>query len=686
TVTSKRRGQPDKSLSSKFGYFNVSAGAGLSCSRTSTELEGMLCAEQVVQSGLTTHHYYDSFGNKIFSYSQGGGKARLSPLSQYDSTGRFPEASFGVFNAPGSNASSNNDYTNLAASTGGRVFKISEVVQRDKHGIALQTHNYNGGSTYSVSRTAVTPMGMPFFSADSSGAAQEVRTNLDLSNCPSGSLYSTTKAIAGGAKTRVCFNKVGQELRAMSEGFDGSWISVDKQYDVLGRVIKSSEPFTGTQGSYFTEVASYDILGRALNTLLPFNVTDAAGNETATRASTSVVYSGFQQVITNPAGRTKTEVKNPLGQLVSVTEPHGANSEPVTATYSYDAQGNLVSLVDPNDNTSSLAYDALGRKTSMSDPDKGNWQYRYNAFGELICQQDAKGQIQTTDYDFAGRPTLRLSREAGGSCDTTPNGAIKAQSEWIYDTAPYGLGKAEVERDSVSGFARTYGYDALGRATLTTTTFNGANGTPASHYEKVTYDQYGRVFQNFDAAREGKDFSRNGVQSTYTAQGFLQEVKDATGSETYYKVLAADARGNVTQYQMAGGVTTATQSFNAKTGRLETINTTGAALVKLEQYTAKWDTLGNLASRSETKYTNAAQNWTESFSYDGANRLRSNTFTPNGGSATTVTIGYDAIGNITSKSDVGTYAYSRQGAGPHAVTSAGGNSYTYDANGSMTAT
>ncbi|MEY4588193.1 MAG: hypothetical protein RL497_269, partial [Pseudomonadota bacterium] len=43
-------------------------------------------------------------------------------------------------------------------------------------------------------------------------------------------------------------------------------------------------------------------------------------------------------------------------------------------------------------------------------------------------------------------------------------------------------------------------------------------------------------------------------------------------------------------------------------------------------------------------------------------------------------------GNITNKSDVGTYAYSRQNAGPHAVTSAGANSYTYDANGSMLAT
>ncbi len=685
TVTSKRRGQSNKILSSKFGYFGVTASDGLTCSRSSDKLKGMLCNEMVVQSGVATEHYYDDFGNKAFSYSQGGGLSRLSALTQYDSTGRFPEASFSVFNAPGGNTSSNSTYNSLAPSAGGRVFKVSEVVQRDKHGIALQTHNYTSGNSYVVSRTAVTPMGIPFFTADSSGASQQIATNSDITNCPSGSVYSTTKTVGGGAETRVCFNKVGQELRGMTKGFDGNWVYVDKQYDVLGRVVKSSEPYKPGGTAYYTEVESYDILGRPGKTLLPFNVTSADGTETNTRASTTVTYSGFTQTMVNPAGNSKVEVKNALGQTISVTEPHGANSEAVKATYSYDALGNLVSLADHNGNTSTLGYDALGRKTSMSDPDKGNLQYRYNAFGELVCQQDAKGQIQTTQYDFAGRPTLRMSRDPGGDCNGTPNGAVKAQSEWIYDTAPYGLGKAEVERDSISGFARTYGYDAFGRATLTTTTFNGANGVPSSHYEKVTYDQYGRVFQTFDAARQGKDFSRNGVQNTYTNQGFLAEVKDATGNDVYYRVNAADARGNITNYQL-GGVTTAEQVFNAKTGRLETITTTGAAGVKLEQYTAKWDVLGNLASRSETKYINTAQNWTESFSYDKANRLRSNTFTPNGGSATTVTVGYDAIGNITSKSDVGTYAYSRQGAGPHAVTSAGGNSYTYDANGSMTAT
>ncbi|NJM28586.1 MAG: hypothetical protein HC856_11045, partial [Pseudanabaena sp. RU_4_16] len=73
----------------------------------------------------------------------------------------------------------------------------------------------------------------------------------------------------------------------------------------------------------------------------------------------------------------------------------------------------------------------------------------------------------------------------------------------------------------------------------------------------------------------------------------------------------------------------------------------------------------------------------EAFTYDNLNRLIQ------ASGAVTKTYRYDAIGNITYKSDVGSYAYPASGANsirPHAVTSVGGPinaSYNYDANGNM---
>ena len=93
----------------------------------------------------------------------------------------------------------------------------------------------------------------------------------------------------------------------------------------------------------------------------------------------------------------------------------------------------------------------------------------------------------------------------------------------------------------------------------------------------------------------------------------------------------------------------------------------------------------------------------EQYCYDVLNRLTNSATGTSGASVSSCTasgtnivdktLGYDALGDITSKSDVGTYAYG-SGAGPHAVTGITGTvngvtnptyTYTYDADGNMTA-
>lgn len=83
----------------------------------------------------------------------------------------------------------------------------------------------------------------------------------------------------------------------------------------------------------------------------------------------------------------------------------------------------------------------------------------------------------------------------------------------------------------------------------------------------------------------------------------------------------------------------------------------------------------------------------ENFTYDTLNRLLQVTGTAGPSNAPLIprTFVYNQIGNILYKSDAGLFTYSASGAGsvrPHAVASVAGPinaSYTYDANGSMTA-
>ena len=70
---------------------------------------------------------------------------------------------------------------------------------------------------------------------------------------------------------------------------------------------------------------------------------------------------------------------------------------------------------------------------------------------------------------------------------------------------------------------------------------------------------------------------------------------------------------------------------------------------------------------------------TETFTYDTLNRLTQSQV----GSNTAQTVSYDALGNIKSKTGVGSYTYGAGTAGPHAVTAAGSDTYTYDDGGNQ---
>ena len=217
-------------------------------------------------------------------------------------------------------------------------------------------------------------------------------------------------------------------------------------------------------------------------------------------------------------------------------------------------------------------------------------------------------------------------------------------------------------------------------------------GTGAdTHHEKATYDQLGRPFQAFDASRTEARFDHNGVRYAYSAHGHLERLQDAVGtldgggtftpSAAYRTVTAMDARGNVTAETLGNGVKR-THAFDGRTGRLLGIEAGKSSANGLQDLAYQWDALGNLKSRARNV---GASTLTETFGYDGLNRLK----THQAGSGTVQSTAYDGYGNIRSRTGVGTYAYGADSGGsgrPHAVASvtSGGTAVThaYDANGS----
>jgi len=103
----------------------------------------------------------------------------------------------------------------------------------------------------------------------------------------------------------------------------------------------------------------------------------------------------------------------------------------------------------------------------------------------------------------------------------------------------------------------------------------------------------------------------------------------------------------------------------------------------IQNLTFTYDSVGNILGIDDFSNTNSFKILT--FTYDDLYRLLSASTT----AATTTpffrTYTYDSLGNITNKSDLGNYTYGETGfTNPHAVTSIGGITYTYDKNGNVT--
>lgn len=143
---------------------------------------------------------------------------------------------------------------------------------------------------------------------------------------------------------------------------------------------------------------------------------------------------------------------------------------------------------------------------------------------------------------------------------------------------------------------------------------------------------------------------------------------------------------NVTSSRLGNNVQEA-RTYDAVTGYLTGIQSMHGATT-LRNLSHTFDALGNLTRRADTR-----TNMQEIFTYDNLNRVV-RTDTTTAGVTSSVTVAYNALGNITAKSDVGTYTYGSGftmadacgGAGPRAVKAVAGvkaASYCYDLNGAM---
>ncbi|MBU6297683.1 MAG: VCBS repeat-containing protein, partial [Alphaproteobacteria bacterium] len=594
-----------------------------------------LITQETVEPSATDNTYlsiaytYDAYGHRVSAttstYNNAFGAARTTTAS-YDSSGEFKTGDCNALNQ---------------CETWAYDARFGEATSHtDPNGISANWA-YDGFGR-------VTLETKPDGTKTATSYAYCSGVNGGTAACPTNGAYlaaATPENTAGaqdGPISQPYFDALNRGIASDVQGFDGSWIRLSTIYDSNGRVGQTSRPYFVSGGTPYWTTYTYDDLGRVTQATMPDS------------SHTTYAYHGLSSSKTNNLGQTTTAVGNAQGLVASVTDAlnHATN-------YAYDAFGDLTTVTDPSGNVIANTYDLRGRKTASSDPDMGSWSYAYDGLGELTSQTDAKSQTTTLSYDLLGRVTQRVETDL--------------TSTWTYGTSAASHNIGQLASTSTNGgYTRTNSFDGYGRPSGVTLTIAGNNYSYTPSYDTST----GRLAT--------LSYPSGLVLSyVYTSLGYLSQEKDNASGTAYWTANARDAEMHLTAQTFGNGVQE-TQSFYAQTGLLNQVN--AGTSNGVASFTYAWDTIGNLTSRADTY-----EGYTENFCYDALNRLTSYALGANcsGGSA----VGYDALGDITSKTGVGTYSYPAAGqARPHAVSSITGTvngvvnpTYTYDANGNMTA-
>lgn len=495
-----------------------------------------------------------------------------------------------------------------------------------------------------------------------------------------------------GARSRVHYDSLHREIAKETEAYSGQWSMTLTAYDTLGMSVASWGTYFGrtASGSFVAPpdelrqwTVTRDLLHRPTEQKQSWR--GESGQALAAERRAQISYNGLESRATvpgdsSPDGQPRTSItyKYASGQTAQTIDAYGA-----TLNSAYDAVGNLIETVDALGNRTTIGYTAgtARFKTSMTDPNQGTWFYTYNALGQLKTQTDAKGAETQMAYDVLGRLTQKLN--------STQN------SFWHHDKDAAGTWCASgLNRlcEATSGnnpliSRQQHKYDNLGRGIETTTTLDRA------YVSQSAFDNMGRV----DTVRYPTGLTlKYGYSSAGTGRvpGVLDKVFDnADINRVFWRIDTVanaadvfDARGNLRRSQLGNGVGT-NNTFDPISGKVFSLEAgTGTVMQSVQHHVYTYDKANNVKTRNEK-----INDLRESFTYDWLNRLVGHSIqsTSDVNADRTVTVDYNAIGNILNKSDVGGYTYAATPAAtgrPHAVLAAAGTSYVYDANGQLEST
>jgi RHS repeat-associated protein len=392
-------------------------------------------------------------------------------------------------------------------------------------------------------------------------------------------------------------------------GFNNQWMVSNLIYDERGNLASSSNMHYSGETPLMT-ANTYDAYNRLHIVTTPMN--------TVTYTYNKLSGGNFQVVITDQSGQTSSKITDAAGRVISSNDKGG------DLYFTYDSRGLQTEVKHGSVSLVTTSYDTYGREATQVDKNAGTITYVYDALGELTNQTDNSSHAYQMTYDELGRLTSRQGPEG-----TTTYEYYKDVNGCRNNSLTKVMG--------FNGVTKEYTYDNLKRLQTEKVTVDNT-----AYLTQYSYDSWSNISKiTYPSGVE--------VNNTFDNNGFLSQVTGGNpGSQTtLFNGTQMNGFGQFTAFTLGNGKTTQVSYQNGFATRYYTQG--------VQDLNLSWDyARGNLNSRQD-----AIKGLTESFQYDGLNRLTQTSV--NG--QMQLNIGYDgngsfSMGNISSKTDAGlNYTY-----------------------------
>jgi len=527
---------------------------------------------------------------------------------------------------------------------------------------------YEAGSLYVTKKyyeiaAAESPYGRVQYGYDSQGNRNQVtdaNSNLTQTNYDD---LGRAEKITNARNEEIIFTYVGSHLTQVESGrtvAEGEGQVLRMNYTAQGWLESVDEKVDASNWQLGVESYTYNSAGKTLT------------RSDALNRTTTFAYDDFGRIasVSDPLGKVTSFGYDFMGRRTSVIDANtieiqtsyddldraiqvkelGVSPNPVTL-FSYDAADNLLTVTDPESNTTTYTYNALLQKTSEAKPLVQTLQYFYDNRNRLDYMLNARDQ--KIDYSYKTWGPVDLIEFYA-----TPAAVIVERSiDQEYDFN----GNLTTLSDSDSPVSPMYikTYDVINREDVTTVKYiPGGDITVDSNYDRYGNRNSMVMIDSSGTYTHQYDYNKQNRLNTATLPG----------SQSFNNFSYFD-NGNIQQLTFPSGITS---DYNYETnGPIKDITITDGA-TQLEQLSYSYDNVKNVDTQTDSLGLH-------DYNYDNLNRLTQASH-PLGSGLLAESFGYDKVGNREDPADATSYNYDNNNQISKSPTAA---SYIFDNDGNM---